>query len=241
MTYVSSALIPLLSCVTIQQAVWGGQFLPFCTLRTFIFLYVCQTNFLSFLVFFCLILFSFFQAGGPRHLLQDKPHHNHVNGFLIHLSPSPIHFILPLLAMALLSWSLLSAATDVFDPLTLDFLPGEDVHISMYSMVLVLCSMCMCACCSPLVQVCLADPLPNISPWNLLKPPPQTPHQISHYPHLLLLHKIRSAVVLPYSFQNAAWHISCFYCMGVRVCSVCACVGFVCMYTGEGLICLYVG
>lgn len=58
------------------------------------------------------------QVGGPLHLLQDKSLHNHIKGFPISLSPSLIHFTPPpLLAMALLSWSLLSADTEVFDPL----------------------------------------------------------------------------------------------------------------------------
>lgn len=48
-----------------------------------------------------------------------------------------------ILAMALLSLSFLSADTQVFTPLTLSFLPGDDVHISMYSMVLVLWCICM--------------------------------------------------------------------------------------------------
>lgn len=170
-------------------------------------------------------------AGGPRHPLQDKPHHKHLNGFLIHLSPPPllIHSTPPLLAMALPSWSLLSADAEVFDPLTLNFLPGDDVHISMYSMVLVLWCMCMCACCSPVVQVCLADPLPSISPWSLYPPHKPLTRSVTT-PTCCFYMKIRSAVVLPYSFQNAAWHMSCFYCMGVCVCRVCVCV--VCVYGG---------
>lgn len=130
--------------------------------------------------------------------------------------------------MALLSWSLLSAAS-----LTLNLLPGDDVHISMYSMVLVLWCMCMCACCSPVVQVCFSRSTTQY--WSL-EPLPcttTTPHQVSHYTRTCCFYmKIRSAVVLPYSFQNAAWHISCFYCMGVCVCTVCVRVFCVYVYRG---------
>lgn len=149
-------------------------------------------------------------AGDPRHLLQDKPHHKHLKGFLMPLlSPSLIHSIPPLLAMALLSWSLLSADTEVFDPLTLNFLPGDDVHISMYSMVLVLWCMCMCACCSPVVQVCFSrsttryqslEPLTSPHPTTTTTTT-QTPHQVHHHPHLLLLHEntlsSRTALLIP--------------------------------------------
>lgn len=178
----------------------------------------------------------FIQPTTPSLSYKTSPTINIQRGFLIPpLSPSLIRSIPPLLAMALLSWSLLSADTEVFDPLTPNFLPGDDVHISMYSMVLVLWCMCMCACCSPVVQVCFSRSTTQYQSLEPLPPtptPPQTPHQVSHYHHhpstCCFYMKIRSADVLPFSFQNAAWHISCFYCMGVCVCRVC--VRVFCVY-----------
>lgn len=139
--------------------------------------------------------------------------------------------------MALLSWSLLSAAS-----LTLNLLPGDDVHISMYSMVFVLWCMCTCALVARLwSRFALADPLPSIGPWSLY-PAPQQP-------------LIKSATILALAastwkyaqqsycpthskMQHGTWAaFIAWECVFVQ----CVCVCFVCMYTGEGLICLYVG
>lgn len=59
-------------------------------------------------------------AGDPRHLPQDKPH-KHLMWLPKHPRHRPCPSSSPLLAMALLSWSLLSADTEVFDPLDPQF------------------------------------------------------------------------------------------------------------------------
>lgn len=200
--------------------------LLFCNLLSFL---LCDTSLTSHYSFSSLV-------GGPLPLLQGRSHHNHQKGVPHTLIPLPHPHHPPSLSHGFCCPGLSLVQTPKsLTPLTLNFLPGDDVHISMYNMVLVLWCMCMCACCSPVIQVCLADPLPSINPWNL----PPSPNQPLP-PHLLLLHDNtfsgRTAQLIP----NAAWHISCFYCMGVCV-SVCVrgCVR-VCIL-GVGLICLYVG
>lgn len=99
-------------------------------------------------------------------------------------------------------------------------------------MLIYLCTVLSCGVCvralvaRPWSRFALADPLPGIRPWNLLRNNPSVTHICCFY---LKIH----SVVLTYSFQNAAWHMSCFYCMGVCECTVRV---RICMCMGVGLI-----
>lgn len=112
-------------------------------------------------------------AGDPRLLLQDKPHHKDSTG-----APHTLIISFPQPPTALLACPGLSLVQPQPQPPpwhppapTLYFPPGDDVHISMYSMVLVLWCICTCACCSPVVQVCFSGSTtqycPPPTPGNL--------------------------------------------------------------------------
>lgn len=115
----------------------------------------------------------------------------------------------PLLAMAALLWSSFSAAphppplppthsthTHTHPSPTLTFPPGDDAHISMYSIVL--WCMCTCARCSPVVQVCFWQiQHPASVPGTCTAITPSVTHICCFY---LKIH----SVVLTYSFQNGS-------------------------------------
>lgn len=142
--------------------------------------------------------------------------------------------------MPLLSRSLLSADTDVFDPFDPRFPArwrcpyiyvqyGTCLVVYVYVRLLLACGPGLLSRSTTQYQS-LEPSLHSPTHQPLTESTPTLTH-LTPIPHTCCFYmKIHSAVVLPYSFQNAAWHISCFYCMGVRVCRVCASVFCVYVY-----------
>lgn len=145
------------------------------------------------------------QAGGPRHLLQDKPHRKHLNGFLIHLSPS----LIPLHPSSIshgsaVPVSLLSADTEVFDPLDPQF-PARwrcpYIYVQYGTCLVVYVYVRLLLACGPGLlsrSTTRYQSLEPLTPLPLLRNP--SPHQPPP-PHLLLLHEntlsSRTALLIP--------------------------------------------
>lgn len=140
--------------------------------------------------------------------------------------------------MAVLLWSSFSAAPHPPPPPPVrpqhtHTLPRPSLSCQV-TMLIYLCTVLSCGVCvralvaRPWSRFASADPVPGIRPWNLYRNNPSVTHICCFY---LKIH----SVVLTYSFQNAAWHMSCFYCMRVCECTVRVRVR-ICMCMEVGLI-----